>query len=137
MESKIIADASALVSLAYLDDVNHKQALSIADEMKRSAASLIIPTEVFAETINILGKKFNHTLANRFAEELFSSSEYDTLDTNQEIRIHALEKFKRQAESVSFTDCLVMAVADSYETKEIFGFDDCFKKNGYSLPKPQ
>jgi len=31
-------------------------------------------------------------------------------------------------------DCLVMATADFYETREIFGFDTAFTKNGYYLP---
>jgi predicted nucleic acid-binding protein len=34
----------------------------------------------------------------------------------------------------SFVDCLVMATADFYDTREIFGFDAVFAKNGYSLP---
>jgi predicted nucleic acid-binding protein len=34
---------------------------------------------------------------------------------------------------VSFTDCVVMAVADTYGTKRIFGFDEAFTKNGYRV----
>jgi predicted nucleic acid-binding protein len=33
----------------------------------------------------------------------------------------ALEKFKNQSQAVSLTDCIVMAVADHYGTKDIFG----------------
>jgi hypothetical protein len=33
----------------------------------------------------------------------------------------ALEKFKTQSQAVSLTDCIVMAVADHYGTKDIFG----------------
>jgi predicted nucleic acid-binding protein len=36
---------------------------------------------------------------------------------------------------VSFTDCLVMAVADRFGTKVIFGFDEVFRKNGYRIPE--
>jgi predicted nucleic acid-binding protein len=39
------------------------------------------------------------------------------------------------AESVSYTDCIVMVVATGSKTKEIFGFDDAFGKNGYLLPQ--
>ena len=52
-------------------------------------------------------------------------------ETTLEVRIEALEKFQKQPKSVSFTDCIVMAFADEYETREIFGFDDAFRKNGY------
>jgi predicted nucleic acid-binding protein len=34
-------------------------------------------------------------------------------------------------EAVSFTDCLVMAVADEYGTKDIFDFDKQFADAGY------
>jgi hypothetical protein len=38
-----------------------------------------------------------------------------------------------RAESVSFTDCMVMATADHYGTRLIFGFDEVFRKNGYVM----
>jgi predicted nucleic acid-binding protein len=48
----------------------------------------------------------------------------------------ALSRFATQSESVSLTDCIVMAVADDYETLDSFGFDEAFRKNGYRiLPK--
>jgi predicted nucleic acid-binding protein len=34
----------------------------------------------------------------------------------------------------SFVDCLVMATANANNTREIFGFDAVFAKNGYFLP---
>jgi hypothetical protein len=34
----------------------------------------------------------------------------------------------------SFVDCLVMAYANLYDTREIFGFDAVFVQNGYHLP---
>jgi predicted nucleic acid-binding protein len=36
---------------------------------------------------------------------------------------------------VSFTDCIVMALADRLGTKTIFGVDEVFEKNGYRLPE--
>ena len=35
---------------------------------------------------------------------------------------------------VSFVDCLVMATATFYGTREIFGFDAVFERNGFHLP---
>jgi predicted nucleic acid-binding protein len=34
----------------------------------------------------------------------------------------------------SFVDCLVMASANLYRTRDIFGFDAVFTENGYRLP---
>ena len=38
----------------------------------------------------------------------------------------ALQKFKHRPQDVSLTDCIVMAVADHYGTRDIFGFDKQF-----------
>jgi predicted nucleic acid-binding protein len=48
----------------------------------------------------------------------------------------ALEKFKTQSQAVSLTDCIVMAVADHYGTKDMFGFDKQFKDAGYRRLEP-
>jgi predicted nucleic acid-binding protein len=45
-------------------------------------------------------------------------------------------KFKTAADAVSFTDCIVMAVADEYGTREIFGFDKQFADAGYQRLEP-
>jgi predicted nucleic acid-binding protein len=45
------------------------------------------------------------------------------------------ERFAKQPSSVSFTDCIVMALANRLGTKLIFGFDEVFSKNGYRLPE--
>jgi predicted nucleic acid-binding protein len=38
--------------------------------------------------------------------------------------------------SHSLTDCIVMALADHYSTKDIFGFDKQFEDAGYHRPEP-
>lgn len=48
----------------------------------------------------------------------------------------ALEKFEALEDTVSLTDCIVMAVADHYETKDIFGFDKQFADAGYDRLTP-
>ena len=50
--------------------------------------------------------------------------------------IRALEKFKDKPPAVSFTDCIVMVVADDYGTKDIFGFDKQFEEAGYHRLEP-
>jgi predicted nucleic acid-binding protein len=45
-----------------------------------------------------------------------------------------LDKFASSPTTVSFTDCVVMAVADTYQTTDIFGFDKQFEDGGYTVP---
>lgn len=130
--SPVIADSSALVSLASVTDGNHQLAVRISRSLAQKKWSVIVPGEIVTETINVFGKKISHRSAVRVGEKLVSSKELLLAETTAEVRQQALLKFKAQVGSVSFTDCLVMAFADSFTTKDIFGFDEVFRRNGYS-----
>jgi predicted nucleic acid-binding protein len=132
----IIADSSALVSLAVETDHNHQQAMKAAERLRKSSRPIILPVDVFVETINILGKRSGHDTALKVAGDLLrSDSQFELHDTKHYFAA-ALRKFKDQAPAVSLTDCIVMAVADDYDTKEIFGFDKQFEDAGYHRLEP-
>lgn len=130
MKQVIIADSSALFSLLIDTDVNHKKAIKISDKYLREEGIAIVPSEVFSELLNVLGKKFDHISAIEAATIILQSKTFTVEHTVESTR-NAIKRFRHQAKSVSFTDCLVMAFADFYETKDIFGFDEAFRKNGY------
>ncbi len=43
------------------------------------------------------------------------------------------DTFEAQPRAVSLTDCIVMAIADEFGTKAIFGFDADHERNGYEI----
>lgn len=131
MRTPIVVDTSAIVSLISETDHNHVKALKIAEQLTQTFGSIIIPTEIFAETLNIIGKKISHKTAIRVGEEILSSKTFSVANSTSSIRTNALNKFVKQRESVSFSNCIIMAFADYFETKEIFGFDKVFSKNTY------
>ena len=131
-KNSIIADSSGLISLVSSTDQNHQKALDISQELLQAKGSIIIPSDVFSETLNVAGKKLGHSAAVGTAETLFTTSPFVIVDSDEKLREHAFSLFKKQPEPVSFTDCIVMATADRYKTKEIFGFDKIFSKNGYN-----
>lgn len=131
MRQVIIADSSALFSLLIDTDVNHKKAIKISDKYLKEEGIAIVPSEVFSELINILGKKFDHMAVVKAITGILRSKTFLIENTLGASRYVAIKKFQHQPKSVSFTDCLVMAFADFYETKEIFGFDEAFRRNGY------
>ena len=53
----VILDSSALFSLASEADMNHAQALDIAGHMADEQRMMVLPTEIFAELLNIAGKR--------------------------------------------------------------------------------
>ncbi len=135
-EQPIIADTSALVSLATDTDHNHKPATEAAAQLCDIQRPIIVPSDVFVETINILGKRSGHETALKAADRLLRpDSQFILIETTSHIEA-ALEKFKNQSQAVSLTDCIVMAVADEYNTKDIFGFDKQFEEAGYLRLEP-
>ena len=131
----IIADTSGLVSLFNPHDRNHAQAVTAAKLLQHEKRDILIPAAVFVEFLNVMGRKAGHTVALAAVTELTPpflvlSEPSSLLDSP------ALFKFEALAEAVSFTDCLVMAVADEYGTKDIFGFDKQFEDAGYQRLKP-
>ena len=126
----VIADTSGLYSLLSETDSNHTQALNVARFLKQDRATILLPYDVFAETINIVGKRAGHAQAVAVSQVLQSPA-YVLFDTAAAVRRSALDRFAIQPSSVSYTDCIVMAVADQYDTKDIFGFDEAFPRNGY------
>jgi predicted nucleic acid-binding protein len=129
----IIADTSGLVSLFSPDDQNHQVAVEAAKKLRNEPKDILIPSAVFVEFLNVLGRKASHSVALDAASEL--TPPFLILSEPQD-NTHALKKFAKLPESVSFTDCLVMAAADEYYTPDIFGFDKQFEDAGYHRLTP-
>ena len=130
----VIADTSALVALVVEDDATHGAALRAAEKVKGARQRTIVPAEVFAETVNILGKLESNSVAITAADYLLASPSFLIVGSNPELLASGIDLLRRQKASVSFIDALVMAYADRYETKHIFGFDKAFIRNGYETP---
>ena len=132
-EGVIIADTSGLVSLFLPGDHNHKVALKAARQLQTEQKSILIPAAVVVELLNILGRKIGHSAALAAISELYPP--FVVLTTQANVT-QAQKKFAELPQSVSFTDCLVMATADEYETSDIFGFDKQFANAGYTRIAP-
>ena len=111
----IIADSSGLVSLAISDDSNHQSALASAKQLQDQHRPLIVPADVFSETINIIGRQSGHQIAMGTADILLSEdSSFLYEPPSRSVLEKALQQFGTIAGSVSCTDCIVMAYADEY-----------------------
>lgn len=134
MSDSIIADSSGLISLLFPADANNKKAIEISNIIFKENKSIFIPSDVFGETINVIGKKMGHAIAYVFGEKILTDTNFTITEIPLYVRTEALEMLKKQRGSVSYTDCVVMAIADHFETKYIFGFDKVFFDSGYKLP---
>jgi predicted nucleic acid-binding protein len=132
----IVADASGIISLVVDTDSNHEAALQLMLRLDASGVqpTIVVPGELLAETVNLLGKKFSRGLAIETAELLLTQAPFLVRETDPETHTSALELFRQAPGSVSYTDCIVLAMADKYATREVFGFENFFKQRGYHLP---
>src|SRR3954470_5196612 len=121
----IIADTSGLISLFVPSDRNHAVAVAAAQRLQNAHKDIIIINAVYVEFLNVMGRQFGHETAIAAAHEL--TAPFILVNEPQDIPAsEALEKFAIAPNAVSFTDCLIMAAADGYWTKDIFGFDKQF-----------
>lgn len=130
-----IADSSVLVSIFLPNDAYHEHAVELARQAEEQGTTVVTPEAVFVETVNILGKKLGHQVAIEAAELMVDSEAFLIVDSS-DLLPDALGKFKKSAEKVSMTDCVVMATADRYNTRQILGFDADFRDCGYLAPVP-
>ena len=140
MSSKpVILDSSALIAEINLADSLHERAQAINDVLSQTQRAVILPYEVFAEALNIFGKKIGRREAASAGKALLArhvSGSLRIVPSSETILVAALDFLPTaKGKSPSFVDCLVMACADHYYTQEIFGFDDAFTENGYQLPE--
>ena len=138
MSKPVILDSSALIAEINLADSLHEKAQAINDVLSETQREVILPYEVFAEAINIFGKKVGRREATSAGKALLARHESGSLrivPSSETILAAALDLLPTaKGKNPSFIDCLVMVSADHYQTQEIFGFDETFAKNGYRLP---
>jgi predicted nucleic acid-binding protein len=117
VEQPIIADTSALVSLATKTDQNHVPATKAAGELSEAQRPIILPSDVLVETVNTLCKRSSPETALKAVDALIKPGSQSILvETTSHVEA-ALAKFKEQPEAVSLTDSIVMALANRHSTK--------------------
>jgi predicted nucleic acid-binding protein len=137
----VILDSSALIAQINLNDLWHKKADETAGFIAQTNRQVILPSEVLAETLNRIGNNVGRQQAYLAGKALLARDATGDIllaQSNPNLLAASLELLKTVQEAQdkrpSFVDCLVMASANLYDTREIFGFDAIFVQNGYHLP---
>ena len=130
----VIADSSALVSLVKKNDSRHGEAMNERRFLNNRPINAILPAEVFAEAMNVIGKKISNPAAIE-AAHAFVDAGFTIVHSEPAMLLEAADRLAKHKASVSFVDSLVMVWADYYDTRTIFGFDAAFAASGYLLPR--
>lgn len=139
MNKSVILDSSALIAEISHTDSLHEKVEATNEFIAETNRQVIIPYEVFAEALNIFGKKVGRREAATAGKALLArhvSGSLRIAPSSESILAATLDGLQNTlGGNPSFIDCLVMVSAAHYKTKEIFGFDETFWKNGYRLPE--
>src|SRR5260370_30308288 len=136
----LILDSGFAVELVNAKGGDYVRAVKVRDIALTVDDQRLLPYEVLAETLNVLGRKLGRDYAASAARVLLSlheDGEIRLIEPAPHIVRRAAEIQPTALGSPSFVDCLVMAYAHEYGTPYIFGFDATFRKNGYVLPGEQ
>jgi predicted nucleic acid-binding protein len=123
-------------------DEFHHRALSISEILTdRASWRVILPHEIFAETMTALSKRVSREAGAKAARSILerhTTGDFVLVEPDASVyktAIDLLRTAKGSRGAPAFFDCLVVAFATHYQTPYIFGFDEAFAKNGYRLPE--
>src|SRR4051812_14006836 len=80
-EPFLIADMSVLISLTVTTDSNHAPALAATKSLRGKHSGILVPYEVFVETVNVLGKRLGHSQASAVASYLSETPLFLIIDS--------------------------------------------------------
>jgi predicted nucleic acid-binding protein len=86
----LIADSSGLISLTSERDRNHPHALRAAQQLEATQATILVPYDVYAETVNMVGKKQGHAKAHEVGRFLSETAPFLVIDSSPAARERAL-----------------------------------------------
>jgi predicted nucleic acid-binding protein len=140
-DTVVVLDSSALIAQINVKDIWHNKADEIAGFIAQTDRHAILPCEVLAETLNRIGNNIGRKEAVLAGKALLNrdvTGDIVITYSNPSLlgaSLKLLDTIEAPPDKrASFVDCLVMATANFFNTREIFGFDAVFAKNGYRLP---
>ena len=129
----VIVDADAIVAQVSITDSNYQKAGLISEKLKKFEARIVYPATAVTEAVTVLQKKQSSAIAYGTANILIVGG-VEIADVNYLTLLTAMNYFKPAgSKKNTLFDCIIMAVADRYETDIIFSFDKIYKKQGYRL----
>lgn len=121
----LVLDTSFLVALFNNNDVFHKKALKRREQIKNEI--LLLPEYVVLELTTILGIKTSVKISQKATNELLHAKEVRFIPCS-EIFASAFKRFHKQdLYKLSFVDCALLEIKESYGASEILTFDKALK----------
>lgn len=130
----VIADADILISLYYVDDVNHQKVYNLIVKAISSSWVIKYPNTAILEAVTSLKRSLNRPEVAGLINQKYLAGEFNIIYVDETIQKLASEIFaKEKSKKNTIFDCLVLATAKSLKAAGIFSFDSWYKKKYESL----
>lgn len=100
-----VADTSALYAFFVKDDAHHQKARSAFQQ----PGAILVPTEVLAELLNVLGQRIGSARAAEAGEYLWHHASTEIQPTDTAVLMDAWGEFEASHRKLSYPDCIVIA----------------------------
>ena len=130
----VIGDADAIIAQTDPQDVHHKKAISISNELKNQDAQIIYPVTAVLEAATHMQRVLNSTASAYGTAIVFSNPDIQVAEVNHDTLKNALNYFSpKTSKKNTLFDCVVAAVAEEYKADAILSFDKFYKSKGFKL----
>jgi len=129
----VIVDADVIVAQSILNDSNHNKALHASNTLKEIKARIVYSATAILEAVTVIQKKRSSVLAYNVAN-LLTKDRVEVAQVDDDILANAMAYFNpTTSKKNTLFDCVIMAVANKYNTDIIFSFDKFYTKQGFRL----
>lgn len=131
---RLFLDTGALTALSVRADPYHPRAIGFYRSLPPQA-SLTTSNLVFAETVNLIARRYGQYAAVQFGESFFASRRLSAVHyADESLERMALNVMRRFADkTLSFTDASTIAFVRGQGLDGVFGFDEDFRRCGVAL----
>jgi predicted nucleic acid-binding protein len=130
----IVGDSDGLIALIFEGDVFHQKAVTIANNLYESGATIIFPLTTLVETTTTIQRKLGDRELTAKAVEMITNAPFIIEVVDKKLLTEALTFFNPMgSKQHTLFDACVAAVAKKHFADAIFSFDDWYKKRGFVL----
>lgn len=128
MPIKVFVDTSAFVSLHDGNDPNHKKAFDLALRLDKKSAELFTSSDVVGESLTVISRKMGKVKAAEFINN-FKTNGVREIFIDEELHEKTKKLFLTvKSKNISFIDCSNIVAMKKRGIKQIFAFDQDFRK---------
>lgn len=130
----VVVDADALIAQANPNDIHHKQATDISNNLVNLNAQVIYPATAVAEAMAHMQRVLNSIASAYGTTQLMTDPSVQIAEVNQQTLTRALKYFSpTTSKKNTLFDCIVAAVAEENKADAIFSFGQFYKTKGFKL----